>query len=148
MTTKTLDQWDCQLIYLFKSGDPTIDELKALWAERCNIKQKYINLRDIAFHLLGIVYSVGFSGPFEFYEFVKNLDNNQQWKFTSRNKADNSIPSISLEDTSLQNWGLDCSNQHLLNIIRVCGSFLALRYIKDLPGYSDFLLKIKNEKNE
>lgn len=123
-----LDNYDCELISLFKQGSPTINELKKFWAKRCGLSKDYPGaVEAIANRLLKIVYFIGFNNDFCFIEFIKNLNDSEQWKFvTIHNNKD-----LRPETPPVQKFWE--------NVIRVAGSYLTLTKVKELPGYEEYL---------
>ena len=74
-----LDIWDYKVIRVFKRNKNILNEAKKVWAERCAIEEKDVNLLYINYRLLDVAVSLNLVDA----DFIFNLKPDSNWKFIS-----------------------------------------------------------------
>lgn len=126
----TLDEWDCRLISDFKwstSANPTtLESLKAIWAERCDLDIEYVHITDITEHLLDIIFQLNLlDNGYLFREFITSLHPTHNWKFVCRSN----------------HYSKDETDYNLILLSRI-DSLLSLTEVDKLNGYKEYLISI------
>lgn len=126
-----LDQYDYRLIQLFKSCKPyTENDVKQIWAERCGTGVEFAQLEFINHHLTLLAYNLNlFSNEDIFTDFIYSLSPKQNWCYVT----EKSLLRIHTQD---------------FNIILLSrlASLFSLTKVKDLPGYYEYAINVKNVK--
>ena len=126
-TTYKLDEWDCRLISDFKrstlANPTTVNSLKAIWAERCDLDIEYVHITDITEHLLDIIFQLNLlDNSYRFREFIHSLHPKDNWKFTCKSN----------------HYSNDETDYDLILLSRI-DSLLSLTEVVKLNGYKEWL---------
>lgn len=125
-----LDKWDCEMIHYWKHASETepvtLDGMRKIWGERCGIDAENWPIIYIVEHFLKLAYKLDlFDGYFLFTEFILDLEQSKNWKFTC------------LSNLYLTKETAD----YQLIVLSRLQSLFSLANVNDLPGYRDFLEK-------
>lgn len=116
MKQRILDEWDNKLIQLFKSNHcESVEEIKQIWADRCDLDIEYVNTKDIFEHLMTVAIELDLITPAHMLNLVEDARPENQWKFGI-------LPHAGKDD-------------YYINWLRVISSFLRLTEVKYLTGY-------------
>jgi len=95
-TVPVLDKYDSQIMLLSKGhfseelndfDNPTIDGLRTLWAWRCDIPLKYVELRNILGHLIRLLEKVNLLSSNEVIDIISNgCFDNMLWRIGIQDK--------------------------------------------------------------
>jgi hypothetical protein len=132
---KTLDKWDCAFIKLFKgcnsANHVTVDKVKRIWADRCELDLEYCHIEDINQHFLDLANELGLFNkdkyPNRLKNFVFSLKQSENWKYTC-------VP--------LEYLNRDTTDFDLILLSRL-DSLFSHTLVDDLPGYREYVDNLK-----
>lgn len=126
-----LDEWDYKLIKACKShvssSNPlTENTFKEIWAERCDLDIKHVDIKIVCEHLLELAQNLGlFDNNYTFNNFIFDLNKDNNWKFICSGRD------------YIKN---DTKDFNLILLSRL-DSLFSLTKVVMLPGYKEFVNK-------